>query len=223
MSNPDLVQQEEKHRRQTHLASTYLTMREYVIQAGFAEEIDWQDSRSLSKLTESEFLAESAWVILSSGMREAVVRRCYKDVSQAFIDWISASAIAARRAECEEEARQFFNHSAKIRAIGSMCERVSECGFSSILEEIRSENICFLQTFDFIGPITCFHLAKNLGLDVVKPDRHLMRMASAAGCSCPVELCETIAEITGDKLSVVDLILWRYATLDSCYSVLFTL
>ena len=217
------IQKEERCIPQVHLASAYLTMREYVIQAGFAWEIDWQDSRSLSQLTESEFLAESAWVILSSGMRESVVRRCYEGVSQAFMDWASAGAIATRRAECEEKALRVFNHLAKVRAIGSMCERVFECGFHSILQRIRTENVSFLQTFDFIGPVTSFHLAKNIGLDVVKPDRHLVRMASAARYPSPEELCKTIAEITGDKLSVVDLILWRYATLNPSYDALLTL
>lgn len=80
----------------------------------------------------------------------------------------------------------------------------------------------FLQTFDFIGPVTSFHLAKNLGLEVVKLDCHLVRMASVARCSCPEELCRITAEITGDKLSVVDLVLWRYATLDPSWDALLT-
>ncbi len=222
MLSPNFGQRKESCIRQVHLANAYLTMRERVIRAGFAWEIDWQDSRSLSRLTESEFLAESAWVILSSGMRESVVRRCYEGVSQAFVDWFSASVIAARRVQCEEEALQVFNHLGKVRAIGTLCERVAKCGFRSILKSIQVENISFLQTFDFIGPITSFHLAKNLGLDVVKPDRHLVRMASVARCSCPEELCRTIAEITGDKLSVVDLVLWRYATLDPSWDALLT-
>jgi hypothetical protein len=77
-----------------------------------------------------------------------------------------------------------------------------------------SRGIDYLQTFDFIGPVTAFHLAKNIGLDVVKPDRHLLRLAAAAGCNHPSELCGAIAEVTGDKVSVINLILWRYATLD---------
>lgn len=37
------------------------------------------------------------------------------------MDWFSASAIAARRAQREEEALQAINHLAKGRAIGSFC------------------------------------------------------------------------------------------------------
>ncbi len=198
------------------LTDLYLSVREYIIQAGFAQEIDWQDSRSLTQLTENQFLAESAWVILSAGMREIVVRERYQGVSEAFVDWISSDVISAQRSACEEEALKVFNHLPKIQAIGSLCQKVSECGFQQILHRIEAEGVAFLQTFHFIGPVTSFHLAKNIGLDVVKPDRHLTRMAAAADLS-PEELCKDIAAMTGDKLSTIDLVLWRYATLDLDY------
>jgi hypothetical protein len=114
-----------------------------------------------------------------------------------------------------------FHHRPKIRAIGSLCEKVAESGFAWVLEGIETEGVSFLRTFDFIGPVTGFHLAKNVGLDIVKPDRHLTRMAEAAGFSCPEALCATIAEVIGDRLSVIDLVLWRYATLDARYSEIF--
>jgi hypothetical protein len=82
-----------------------------------------------------------------------------------------------------------------------------------IREKIRNEGIDFLQTLDFVGPITKYHLAKNIGLDVVKPDRHLMRLAKAAKFPSPTDLCQSIADVTGDKISVIDLVLWRYSTL----------
>lgn len=203
------------------LAEAYLGIRDYVIQAGYAWEIDWQDTRSLAQLTEQDFLAESAWVILSSGMRETVVRNRFEAVSRAFKNWTSAHTIAASRAKCEKEAREVFNHPAKIRAIGDLCERVATCTFPQILKQIEASGIDFLQTFEFIGPVTRFHLAKNIGLDVVKPDRHLLRMAAATGCSHPNELCRHIAEVTGDKVSVIDLVLWRYAVLEGVTETVF--
>lgn len=207
----------EKRICRNRLASVYLSMRQRLVDAGFAPEIDWQDSRSLVQLTESQFLAEGAWVILSSGMRERVVRKYFPSVSEAFIDWISADVIAAQRSVCEEQALKTFNHLAKIKAIGSLCERLSKCGFRKMLRSIELGGVDFLQSFDFIGPITSFHFAKNLGVDVVKPDRHLARIAAAANYSCPEDLCKAIEEITGDRLATIDIVLWRYATLDPDY------
>lgn len=212
------LRDDERKGRQMKLASAYLTMKEHVIRMGYSHEIDWQDARSLSLLSEREFLAEGAWVILSSGMRERVVARRYPLVSEAFKDWDSAESIALDRWECEHRALRAFNNPGKIGAIGALCAKVHSCGFRRVVQRIRTEGVAYLTTFDFIGPITGFHLAKNIGVDVVKPDRHLVRMATSAGYSCPEELCSAITGITGEKVSVVDLVLWRYATLDPRYT-----
>ena len=206
--------------RQT-VVNSYLTAREKVVRMGFGGEIDWQDSRCLSTLSESEFLREAAWVVLSTGMRESIIRRIFPEVSDAFLNWIGASVIKQNRGKCEKRALKAFNHRGKISAIGSICTIVADSGFERIREKIQKEGVIFLQTFEFIGPVTKYHLAKNIGLDVVKPDRHLMRLAKAARFSEPAELCQVIAQATGDKLAVVDLVLWRYATLYPRYTLLF--
>ena len=94
----------EPKRRRMKLASSYLTMKEHVVRMGYSREIDWQDARSLSLLSEREFLAEGAWVILSSGMRERVVARCYPLVSDAFEHWSLAEVFAKYCSDCEKWA-----------------------------------------------------------------------------------------------------------------------
>ena len=43
-----------------------------------------------------------------------------------------------------------------------------------------------------------------------------------AGYASPSAMCRRIAEVVGDKDSVVDLVLWRYATLDREYLTTFS-
>jgi|SRR5580658_753581 hypothetical protein len=50
---------------------------DYVRCAGFLAEIEWQRARSISEFSETEFLRESAWVVLCSGFRESVVRSIF--------------------------------------------------------------------------------------------------------------------------------------------------
>src|SRR6185436_20028855 len=69
------------------LARLYLDIKESLIEAGFAKEIDWQYDLSIKRLTESQFLRESAWVILSSGFRETVLRLKFHAISDAFLSW----------------------------------------------------------------------------------------------------------------------------------------
>ncbi|ALA59352.1 hypothetical protein NITMOv2_2947 [Nitrospira moscoviensis] len=92
---------------------------------------------------------------------------------------------------------------------------------SSVRRQIEYEDMRFLQTLPYIGSITAFHLAKNLGLPVVKPDRHLQRIATVAGFSSPQELCQLISDHLGEPVQVVDVVLWRYATLFSDYLMMF--
>ena len=203
------------------LIESYLSAKETVISCGYATEIDWQDSRSFSSLTESEFIKEAAWVVLSSGMRETVIQRVFMDISPIFQNWISATAIAQNRDICEPDALRIFNNPRKICAIYSICEKVARIGFERFKASVQVRGVDFLQELDFIGPITKFHLAKNIGLDVVKPDRHLVRLAKAANFDDPKDLCQTIANITGDKVSVIDIVLWRFATLNARYTTFF--
>ncbi len=177
--------------RSRRLGESYLTARETIIRSGFSHELDWQEARTLDDLSERDFLRQAAWVILTSGFREATVREIFPELSLAFLNWAKARSIARRRIDCEHRARRVFNHVGKIRAIGSLCERVALEGFHNIKNNIESEGMEFLRTFAFIGPVTCYHLAKNIGLDVIKPDRHLTRLSQAAGFSSPKELASS--------------------------------
>ena len=204
------------------LLDVYLTAKEAVVARGFAWEIDWQAERRLDRIDESEFLRESAWTVLSAGFRETVVRRLFPPICDAFLGLKSAAVIQANRVGCRRAALRVFNNHRKIDAIVDIACVVADSGFEVIRRRIQEEDVRFLQTLPYIGSITAFHLAKNLGLPVVKPDRHLQRIAKAAGFGSPRELCELISECVGEPVQVVDIVLWRYATLFSDYVAVFT-
>ena len=202
-------------------ASIYLGMKERIICAGYEHEVDWQSDLTFECTTETDFLREAAWVVLSSGFRESVVRQCFQRVSEAFLGWCNAEQINAHRELCENRAISVFGNRRKIKAITEIVERVANDGIECIKMQIQSRGIEYLQELPYIGPVTSYHLAKNLGLQVVKPDRHLVRMAHITGHDSPLEMCSKIAETVGDSLAVVDLVLWRYATLDKNYEMAF--
>jgi hypothetical protein len=205
----------------TPLVDAYLAAKEIVIARGYGAEIDWQRGLCFDRVTESAFLAEAAWVVLSCGMREAVVRKTFAHVSAAFYQWESAGRIAGGVDSCVEAALPRFNHRGKITAIARIACQVDRLGFGQLKEEIARRGVARLREFPYMGPATSYHLAKNLGMDVTKPDRHLIRIAEAAGYGSPDLLCSALANAVGDRVAVVDLVLWRYATLASNYSVHF--
>ena len=195
----------------------YLHARRVVIAQGYSNEIDWQDSRRFERVTESQFLREAAWVVLSAGMSERVVRGVFPRVSAAFLDWSSATAIVRSRNLCLCAATAAFAHERKIDAIASIADRINEAGFACFKARVAADWFTELCKLDYIGPVTSFHLAKNLGLDLVKADRHLVRIAEAAGAESPRALCCAIASATGDRLATIDVVLWRFATLIPSY------
>lgn len=203
------------------IIDAYLIAKEAVIEKGFAEEIDWQDEVRFSNVTESDFLREAAWVVLSSGMRETVIRLKFPAISTAFYSWQNARKIVFNSEICRNRALKVFRHQKKIDAIISIAEQILAQGFSVFKMNVQREGVKFIQSFPFMGPATSYHLAKNIGLDVVKPDRHLLRVAATTSFESPKLLCEEISKLVGDRVSVVDLVIWRFATLNPNYTEYF--
>ncbi len=195
----------------------YNAIKSDVIRAGFQHEIDWQASRHYDALMESDFLREVAWVVLASGMKEKVIRAKFPDIQKAFLGLTSAKSISENREKCITDALKIFGHKGKISAIATAAEKVNHEGFDHLKARILTNPIKVLQEFAFIGPITVFHIAKNIGLPVAKPDRHLVRIAEACGYSDIQKFCKKISDESGDSVPVVDIVLWRYATIRPNY------
>ena len=86
--------------------------------------------------------------------------------------------------------------------------------------QIIQDPIGRLSQFPFIGPITANHLAKNLGYQLAKDDRHLQRIALRFGYKSAQGLCADISAVTGDSIAVVDTILWRDSALNGRISIM---
>lgn len=202
------------------LAWLYMNAKERVIEAGYADEIDWQEEVVFADLDEPTFLRESAWVVLSAGFRETIVRRRFGAVTKAFLDWSSAELIMTKRESCRSNALLAFGNQKKINAILRIVELVATKGIDTIQKEIERSGTEFIQELPFMGQITARHLAKNLGVVMVKPDRHLARMAITTGYETADEMCRTIGAIVGDSLSVIDIVMWRYATITGSFQLM---
>jgi hypothetical protein len=190
----------------------YHDVRSAVIESSFQEEINWQNNIFLDSLTETDLLRETAWVIINSGFRESIARRHFSNLSLSFGDWESARHIVSNRELCISCALDGFGHVGKVKAIESIADCIFEIGFEKIKSDIINDPIPTLQTFPYIGPITVWHLAKNIGCDVAKPDRHLVQTASSFGFDCVHKFCREISKSTGEKVSVIDIIIWRYCS-----------
>ncbi len=192
------------------LVRQYLHAKRVVIDAGFAPEITWQEEVAPSHVTAASFLEQAAWVVLSAGMAEHVVSQRFPDIKIA-LHQLDLEAIGADP-ECQQRLLDVFNHPQKIDAILAIADFARTRGDDHIRDLIMTADQGALMTLPYIGPVTVLHLLKNLGMPVVKPDRHLLRLARRLDAEVDA-MCTEIAEYFGEPPAVVDVVLWRWSTL----------
>ncbi|TPK87047.1 hypothetical protein FJ936_06780 [Mesorhizobium sp. B2-4-13] len=103
------------------------------------------------------------------------------------------------------EVGETFGHPGKRKAINKVMSNRSEFfqSFKLAWANGPAEVIEFCETLPYVGGITKYHLAKNLGVDVAKPDVWLERVAVSSGE--PVqELRARLSQLAGDSVSTVD-------------------
>ena len=171
---------------------------QYVTKNGYDREIDWARSLGLDKCTEEQFFQEYVWVVLNSGMKEQVARKIYTDFMKG-------------------QDVNLIGHPMKRKAVFKI---MNDYSIKEILTDLRAteaieEQLAILDDLPMIGPITKYHLAKNIGLDIAKPDRHLVRLAERFHYPNPQVLCEALALEFSERVAVIDQILWRYCNLNS--------
>jgi hypothetical protein len=196
----------------THdLVSSYVLAKHEVVRAGYVDEIAWQDSVRFTDMTPTTFLREAAWVVLSAGMAERVVRLKFPGLGAALHDWDPVAV--SRTPDNVDRALPHFGHRKKIEAIVHIASVAANLDAPGLDAALREDPEGFLRSLPYIGPVTWKHLAKNLGLPLAKADRHLARLSAAYSRSSVADLCDEISGWLGEPVSVVDVVLWRYGAL----------
>lgn len=196
----------------THdLVSSYVLAKHEVVHAGYVDEIVWQGSARLADVDTVVFMREAAWVVLSAGMAESVVRARFPLLAGALHDWDPVAIDADERSF--ERAIEHFGHRRKIAAIVEIASVAARLDRDALHAALAGDTERFLRALPYIGPVTWAHLAKNLGLPLAKADRHLARLAGTYRRGSVAELCEEISAWLGEPVAVVDVVLWRYASL----------
>jgi hypothetical protein len=183
------------HRGHIVTPAHYADLRAAVVAAGYAGEIEWAETVKAPETAE-DFAREVVWVILCSGMKEQVARIIQQRV------WAAIEAGKPVKGNV-------LGKSGKATAIDVVWR-----GRDRFFQAFQDANnkVDFARSLPWIGDITKWHLAKNLGVDCAKPDVHLERVA-AHYHTTPSNLCASLASATGDRIATVDLVIWRSCNL----------
>lgn len=153
-------------------------------------DISWAADLQLPATSEA-MAREIIFVICNSGMRHTVAQQIYTR--------------CMTQLELGRRVELVFGHKGKAGAIEyAWGER--ETLFAEL--QASTDLVEFCGELPWIGPITKYHLAKNFGAQVAKPDVHLQRLADLEGATAQ-DLCERLARRTGYNVATVDTLLWR--------------
>lgn len=174
-----------------------------------ADDIAWSESVEPPKDADA-FASEAIFVICNSGMKNTVARQIYNRVQDAL--------------DTGTPVLDVFKHVGKAAAIETIW-RDREALYARLLAIVLTNDgvdagdrlLDFCESLPWIGGITKYHLAKNFGADVAKPDVHLKRLAEREGCTAHA-LCERLAIATAWRIATVDLLLWRACALGVIHS-----
>jgi hypothetical protein len=198
-------------------AADFFALERRIIESGLGSDKDPFEaikSRLVSPpaLSPDDFARECAYVILAGGFNQAVAKRKYAQICEILRDGVSEGEIFA-----------LFANQNKARAIARIWNNRAKFRDGFYARETPESKIAYLATLPHIGRITCHHLARNLGISVVKYDLWIQRLGiREAGLglepSFPLNArvkaaCDAIFESleasTGLPRGYIDVVLWK--------------
>ena len=157
-------------------------------------------------ITPEKFFSEYVWCIMASGFNARVVYDKFQEIRRVLkgFDLSSVNPTYIPRS-----GMRVIANKAKWDAVAS-CVRLLK---STQWDEFRSTymtSVDAMEKLPRIGPVVKYHLARNLGFDVVKPDLHLQRVADRFKAASPDGFCRSI------QLSVDEAGLLTLGQIDYC-------
>jgi 3-methyladenine DNA glycosylase Tag len=198
------MEKEEKN----YYSSLWKSAIEFLKKKGYKDEIKYYKNIKPPK-TMDEFLSEYAWVVFASGFKVKTLEMKWKGIERVFFNFNVEKIVQVVKKDPKYfyKIRMPINNKRKINAIVETAEIIKREGYKKFLDIEK------MRELPFIGEVTKFHLARNLGLDVGKPDRWMIRLAKKLGFS-PNEngvkdMLKKFQSATGEKIGVIDIVLWR--------------
>jgi len=182
----------------SQLLRIYNYMKKDIITKGYGKDLEfYMNIPSLEEMTKEYFFSEYCWVVIHSGLGNKATKNIYNNF------WNNGNY--------DFDA---INHPLKNIAIRKTYSRLDKY-FNQY--KTSEDKLTFLDSLPHIGPKTKYHLAKNLGFNYAKPDRHLERITLFFGYNNVQKFCDVISRLSNDKIKIVDTVIWRFATLHTNY------
>lgn len=152
--------------------------------AEVGDSADWADidrAKTWRDLDEKAFLAEYCWVVFAAGFKVSILEEKFEELQKVFKQF-EPDAVARMRSIRLETLP--IRHENKANGFLKGAKLVHKAGWDDFKEGLAKhaakdandgiDALDALKVLPWIGDVTKYHLAKNIGLaDVAKPDVHL--------------------------------------------------
>lgn len=201
---------------------------------------EYYENLSPDAVTQQSLFSEVCWIVYASGFRYSVVKKYWPALQRAFYDFDvrrfvgeddSTSKAASRICKvsgfrnvskatwCVENAIRISELDRELRRLGGIR------GFFELMSTKSAEELVQLapQTISDlglkgIGKTTIFHLLKNVGIDIFKPDIHVRRLLvrmklTRKEDATPEDICRAmhfLSSVSGYRISQLDTFLFAY-------------
>jgi hypothetical protein len=175
--------------------SMFVVARNAIVKAGYQPEIDYVQNRYFKDIDESEFFFQYVYVVMCWRVKEQIASKQTDNYFKNLDPSVITCYFKDKKRAAVEIAKENF-----VRWFGEL--------------KAANDPFKYLQTLPCIGKVMKFHLARNLGFDCIKPDRHLIMLSLECGFKTPLEMCESIqCSYPEYRIGTIDVILWRWCNL----------
>jgi hypothetical protein len=191
----------------------YFSQAREFVQRFYPDEIEYFSSIKFDDITPEFYFREYVWVVHATGFSAHAVGSFINRLTEAYGNW-------KQLAVCDESTMlkrvcAVVNNPKKILSVYKMAKLMLDRVNTSNWNEYKYNYLStpeLLQKLPYIGKVTCFHLARNIGLlEYVKPDLHLVRLAKHWGFKNCDDMCKFV-QPKDMPLGIVDLIFWYAAS-----------
>lgn len=184
-----------------------------VIERGWGDEVQYFRGLTFDKVDGRFFFRECAFCVYAAGFSNYVLNSKWEGLTKAYKNW-SYEKVCQYADEVRNQALGFIHHEGKVKAILECAEKLNDWGWPSFRDWLQSMNLLIQPgQLKYIGQAARYHLARNIGADVAKPDRYMLDHASECGYPPTDEgvqqFARRVARLVGDRVGVVDYVLWR--------------
>jgi len=193
-----------------------------------ANDVKTAEQLDPSQVTESDFFRQCAWAIFGAGLKYDVLIKLWPAIQKAFFYW-DVKQVVAQSDSVKTQVLQIFNNHKKVNSVLDIAKWLDKQGwphvkteFLSLIKVDQQGNIMvtdklleWLDQRPGIGKTLAAYVAKDIGVQSIKDDKWMRRLAGWLGYSPDamgvLKMALDMQSLSKKKINVIDTVLWNWA------------